>query len=111
MKISNMNRRQFLQAMITATAAVPVVGTLLRPALARAEDMLVTDLAAAGDATAASMVTALAYVNESTTEGQTCANCLFYKPGEGGKGKCDLIPVPGALVTEAGWCSSYSVKP
>jgi len=107
MKRSQMNRRQFLQTTLTAAAALPVVGTLLRPAIARAEDMLVTEM---DDPTAASMVSALGYVNVSVTEGQTCATCLFYEPGTDGRGKCQLIPVPGALVAEGGNCTSFSAK-
>jgi hypothetical protein len=107
MKRSQMNRRQFLQTTLTAAAALPVLGSLLRPAIARAEDMLVTEM---DDPTAAAMVTALGYVNESVTEGQNCTNCLFYEPGSDGKGKCQLIPVPGALVADGGWCTSFSEK-
>ena len=107
MKRSQMNRRQFLQTTLTAVAAVPVLGAILRPAVARAEGTLVTEM---DDPTAASMVSALGYVNESTTEGQNCANCLFYEATADGKGKCQLIPVPGALVADGGWCTSYSAK-
>ena len=105
-----MDRRHFLQTTFTALAALPVVGTLLRPAIARAEDKLITDLAAGGDAMAEQMIAALAYVNESTTEGQSCANCLFYEGGDAATGKCQLIPVPGGVVAKGGWCSSFSEK-
>ena len=107
MKRSQMNRRQFLQNTLTAVAALPVLGAVLRPAIARAEGTLVTEM---DDPTAASMVSALGYVNESTTEGQNCTNCLFYEPTGNGMGKCQLIPVPGALVKDGGWCTSYSAK-
>ena len=107
MKRPQMSRRQFLQTTLTAAAALPVVGTLLGPAIARAEDMLVTEM---DDPNAASLVAALGYVNVSTTEGQNCSNCLFYEATADGKGKCLLISVPGGLVTEGGWCSSFSAK-
>jgi len=108
--MKRMNRRQFMQTIFTTAAALPVVGTLLRPSIAFAEDKLITVLAEEGDAMASQMISALAYVNVSETEGQNCTNCLFYEPTADGNGKCQLIPVPGGLVADGGWCSSYSAK-
>ena len=107
---NEMNRRSFLQTSLTALAGLPILGVLLRPALARAEDKLITDLAAGGDTMAEQMIAALGYVNESATDGQSCANCLFYEGGDAATGKCQLIPVPGGVVAKGGWCSSFSVK-
>ena len=106
----SMNRREFLQTGLTAAAVLPVAGALLRPTTARAEDKLVTELAAAGDEMAASLVTALGYVAISEKEDENCANCLFYEPGAGGTGKCQLMPVPGGVVADAAWCTSFSKK-
>ena len=91
-------------------AALPAAGALLHPAAAHAEDKLITELAAAGDEMAASLVAALGYVAKSEKEGEDCANCLFYEAGSGGTGKCQLMPVPGGVVAEAAWCTSYSKK-
>ena len=97
-----MDRREFLAAGVTAAAVVPAV--LLSARTARAEgEQLVTEMEAN-----APMVTALQYVNESTTEGQNCVGCQLYTPGEGGKGKCQLFPT--GLVTDNGWCASFAPK-
>ena len=98
---SGMSRRDFMKTGLTAAAALPVVATLVRPGVARAE--LVTELP-----DQAAMVGALQYVNESTKPDQNCTNCQFYTPGEGGVGKCQLFPVGN--VAEKGWCASWAKK-
>lgn len=64
------------------------------------ETRLVTEVPAA-----ASIVTALGYVNQSPEAGKDCRNCQLYTPGNGGTGKCQLFPQ--GLVREAGWCASW----
>ncbi|HEY9101988.1 high-potential iron-sulfur protein [Chitinimonas sp.] len=41
-------------------------------------------------------------------EGQTCGNCLYFKPRQGSKlGPCSALAEK--LVHEAGWCSAYAM--
>ena len=54
------------------------------------------------------MVQALQYTDTSDKADQNCTNCQFFTPGEGGTGKCQLIPV--GLVSDGGWCVSYVKK-
>jgi hypothetical protein len=54
------------------------------------------------------VVASLQYVHESARTDQSCGNCQFYTPGEGGLGKCQLF-VKG-LVREQGWCASWVAK-
>ena len=51
---------------------------------------------------------ALGYVEKSTTDGQTCANCNLYKGGDAAKGACAIFP--GKEVAGAGWCKSWIKK-
>jgi hypothetical protein len=98
-----MNRREFIKTGLTAAAVLPIANTVLRPGIAHAEDKLVTDMP-----DQAHMVQALQYVNVSEKADQNCANCQFYTAGDGGTGKCQLIPI--GLVAEGGWCASYVKK-
>ncbi len=98
-----MDRREFLKASLTATAALPVAGVVLGARTARAEDKLVTDIEAV-----APTVAALQYVHESAKPDQNCANCQFYTAGDAGQGKCQLFPQ--GLVKETGWCMSWTKK-
>ncbi len=100
---NDLDRREFLQVGLTAAAVLPVAGALLRAGTARAEGEMVTDVEAMK-----ATVQALQYIDESAKPDQTCANCQFYTAGEGGKGKC-LLFVQG-LVTEGGWCMSWTKK-
>ncbi len=97
-----MDRREFLKASLTATAALPVAGVVFGARTARAED-LVTDIEAVKPT-----VAALQYVHESAKPDQNCLNCQFYTAGEGGAGKCQLFPQ--GLVKEGGWCMSWTKK-
>ena len=98
-----MSRREFIKTGLTAAAVLPLANTVLRPGLAHAEEKLVTEMP-----DQAHMVQALQYVNESDKPDQNCTNCQFYTPGEGGTGKCQLIPI--GLVADGGWCASFVEK-
>lgn len=91
-------RRQFIQL-----SAVAAAGYLVRPDQeARAEDLphLSED-----DPTAQS----LKYVNKSTTDGQTCANCALIQGADGDAWRpCQIFP--GKLVAADGWCSVWAPK-
>jgi len=97
-----LNRREFMKTSAKAALLLPATA-LLGARTARAEDKLVTDMP-----DQAYMVQALQYVNVSEKPGQKCTNCQFYTPGEGGMGKCQLIPV--GLVKDGGWCTSFVEK-
>ena len=96
--MSKIARRQFMQL-----SAVAAAGCLVRPGEeARAEDMpkLTED-----DPTAQS----LKYVNASTTDGQTCANCALIQGADGDEWRpCQIFP--GKLVAADGWCSVWAPK-
>ena len=85
-----------------------VLGAAAAPLLARSakadSNALVTELPEH-----AALITALKYVNESTTAGQNCSGCILYTAGEGGKGKCTLFTT--GMVSEKGWCASWAKKP
>ena len=99
-----LDRREFLKTSLTATALLPLAGVAFGATAAHAaDDQLVTEVPASGV-----MVTALQYTNESAKPDQNCANCQLYTTGEGGKGKCQLFQQ--GLVTEGGWCASWTKK-
>lgn len=45
------------------------------------------------------------YVNESTTEGQACANCQLWQGGDAEWGGCSIFP--GKAVSAQGWCQAW----
>jgi hypothetical protein len=97
-------RRDFLRTGLAASVLVPVAGIVLGARPARAEDeKLVTETPAV-----AATVQALQYRNQSDKPDQHCSNCQFFTPKGGGHGKCQLF-VQG-LVSETGWCMSYTKK-
>jgi hypothetical protein len=99
-----LTRRDFLRTGIAAGALLPVAGIALRAPVAWAEEeKLVTEIPAV-----AATVQALQYTNQSEKPDQSCANCQFYTPASGGRGKCQLF-VQG-LVAEKGWCMSWTKK-
>ena len=51
---------------------------------------------------------ALEYTDNSTQEGQTCANCNLYQGGTAASGGCPIFP--GKEVAAAGWCKSWVAK-
>jgi hypothetical protein len=102
---SEMDRREFIKLGLTAGALLPIVGATFGAATARAsEDKLVTEIAENG-----MLVESLQYVNESKTEGQSCSTCMLFTAGAGGRGKCQLFQQ--GVVSEKGWCASWSKKP
>ncbi len=96
--MSKIARRQFIQL-----SAVAAAGCLVRPGQeARADDVphLSED-----DPTAQG----LKYVNKSTTDGQTCANCALVQGADGDEWRpCQIFP--GKAVNAAGWCSVWAPK-
>ena len=97
-------RRDFLRTSLAASALIPVAGLVLRAGPARAADeKLVTETPAV-----AATVQALQYKNVSDKPDQKCSTCQFFTAGSGGHGKCQLF-VQG-LVSETGWCMSYTKK-
>jgi hypothetical protein len=87
-------------ATAAGAAALPLAG-LLRVETARAQDMPHLSL---DDPTAK----ALAYVEQSSTEGQWCHNCQFWQGGDAEWGACPLFP--GKAVARDGWCKSWTKK-
>jgi len=55
-----------------------------------------------------SQALALAYVNESTVEGQNCSNCALYQNGDEKVGECPLFQ--GKKVTAGAWCNAWVLK-
>ena len=97
-------RRDFLRTGLAAGSLIPVAALVLRarPAVA-AEEALVTETPAV-----AATVQALQYKNQSDKPDQHCSICQFYTPVGAGHGKCQLF-VQG-LVSETGWCMSFTKK-
>lgn len=101
-------RRQFLRLAGTAAAAVALLGSLPRRALAAA----LPHLSAANNATAK----ALHYVEDDSKApaphkpGQDCAKCMHYQ-GKAGQpyGGCAIFP--GFDVNAKGWCAGFQAKP
>lgn len=96
--LSKIARRQFIQLSAVAAAGC-MVGSGKE---ARAADMphLTED-----DPTAQG----LKYVDTSTTDGQTCANCALVQGADGDAMRpCQIFP--GKLVSAAGWCSVWAPK-
>ena len=99
-----LSRRDFLRSGLAAGALIPVAGLVLRaPAAWAADEKLVTETPAM-----APTVQALQYKLVSEKPDQKCGNCQFYTAGTGGTGKCQLF-VQG-LVSEKGWCMSWTKK-
>jgi len=99
-----LSRRDFLRSGLAAGALIPVAGLVLHAPVAWAEDeKLVTETPAA-----APTVQALQYKNQSDKPDQICSNCQFYTAKAGGQGKCQLFMQ--GLVTEKGWCMSWTKK-
>jgi hypothetical protein len=100
-----LSRRDFLRTGLAAGALVPVAGLVLRaPAAWAEEEKLVTETPAS-----AATVTALQYKNKSDKPDQSCSNCQFFTATAGGRGKCQLF-TQGGLVSETGWCMSWTKK-
>ena len=111
MSQTTLDRREFIKLGLATGTLLPVVGAALGAATARADShgKLVTEI---DDENVKVLVESLQYTNESTTEGQNCANCMLYTAAEGGRGKCTLFAAaPDAYVAEKGWCASWSKKP
>ena len=90
-KTHNKSRRAILKGVI----AIPVV------AIAGFQSKSYAAMLSADDPTAK----ALSYTENSTTAGQTCANCGIYQGGSAATGGCPIFP--GKDVAAAGWCKSW----
>lgn len=102
---SEMDRREFIKLGLTAGALLPIVGATLGARTARAADeQLVTEIPENK-----MLVESLQYTNQSKTEGQSCSSCMLFTPGEGGHGKCQLFQQ--GVVSQTGWCASWTKKP
>jgi hypothetical protein len=89
-----LNRRKLLQGL----AAIPVVAVLGHQGRAEAEMLSVDDPLAKN----------FQYVEVSTTDGQTCANCKLYTGGSAPTGGCPLFGTK--QVTAGGWCKAWVTK-
>ena len=93
-------RRRFMTFVGAGTLTVSLIG-LLHSRAAPGQDKPKVDL---NDPVAK----ALAYVHESTTEGQTCKNCKIYQGGDAEWGGCPIFQ--GKSVAAKGWCKSWVTK-
>ncbi len=98
-----LTRREFHG--LGAAAVAGAVALWLPGRAAADENALASEL---DDPVIKATLTGIGFVSESTTEGQNCANCQFYTAGEGGRGKCAIIPK--GLVPESGWCKTWAAK-
>jgi len=99
----HLTRRSFHRLGASFVLGVGASGLVARPLRAADEQPLVTEIPANQ-----AMVSALRYVNESTTAGQACAGCVLYQAGASGRGKCGLFQQ--GVVDARGWCGSWTAK-
>ena len=120
--ISN-SRRRFCARSLMILGALPILDATVRAAPAAAEVTAPVN-PAEGQAVAlgyvhdASKVDTTKFPKRAGPEGQKqfCKNCLFMQSAglkadgqEGAWGKCAIFPM--GLVSEAGWCNTWSPKP
>lgn len=87
---------------VTSAPAEPVeVAAPVEPAAGGGS--FVTDLASA-----APMVAALQYTNDSPKPDQNCDGCQLFTATDSSGGKCQLFPV--GLVKVGGWCASWAPR-
>ncbi len=94
-KKTDISRRTLLKGI----AVMPVAMGIMHSTSAVAADVPVDDPSAK----------ALGYTLKSTTKGQTCSNCSFYKGGKAAKGPCLIFG--GRDVVGAGWCKTWAAAP
>jgi len=107
-EVSDSDRRHVLKLLGGATAALTLLGSLSRRALAAA----LPHLSQANNPAAKQ----LHYTEDATAapppykSGELCSNCSLYR-GQTGEtyGPCDLYP--GFAVHSNGWCAGYVAKP
>ncbi len=91
-----LNRRSFLK-LSSATLIGLTAGTYSIRSFS-AEQLAVTD----------PLASAMRYVQQSATAGQTCNNCMHYGAADENKGSCVIFG--GKLVAKSGWCSAWVKK-
>lgn len=97
------SRRRFLK-LATGALALAITGLLPRRAHAAELPPLGED-----DPTAKALgyvENAAASTNPKHRAGAVCANCQFYRGGDGGRGACQVFP--GKSVNARGWCVSHT---
>lgn len=97
--MKNQTHNKGRRAILKGLAVIPVV------AIAGFQSTAHAAMLSADDPTAK----ALAYTEKSTTDGQTCANCMLYQGGTAATGACPIFP--GKDVHATGWCKSWAAKP
>ncbi len=123
MKKSN-SRREFLQQLTLAAAAIPCTGLLLRSLDAFAKDKKLVALPAGQTAVLESdpVASAIGYRQnikdidyakypqrkKPEAKNQHCKNCALYTSVNEGWGKCQMLT--SGLVSSEGWCGSWSKK-
>ncbi len=96
------SRRQFIQIIPLAGAALMAVGTA-RAAMVEEADAQAKALGYVADAAKVDKGKYKQYA-----AGQHCASCALYQGGTAPAGKCALFP--GKEVAAKGWCSAYAKK-
>ena len=97
------SRRRFLK-LATGALALATTGLLPRRAHAAEFPPLGED-----EPTAKALgyvENAAASTNPKHRPGAVCANCQFYRGGDGGRGACQVFP--GKSVNARGWCVSHT---
>ena len=64
-------------------------------------------LAIAGEPVAAKVSKADMFYRDAPKEGQSCALCRLFTPGESGKGTCAVVD---GSVSANGWCMAFSAR-
>ncbi len=94
-------RRDFLGKVAGATVLVAASGLVVSGAAVASAHLPKLD---PNDAAAK----ALNYTHQSTTDGQMCKDCQFFKGGDAVWGECAIFP--GKEVNAQGWCKSWFKK-
>lgn len=102
--MTDITRRKLLSVMGTGAALIPVSALIASlPSRARADEALpMVDPSSA-------QAQALEYVAVSTTDGQTCSNCILYQGDVTTEAaQCPLFS--GSMVAGPGWCNAWAAK-
>jgi hypothetical protein len=85
--------------LLKGIAVMPIAMSVLHSNSVMAEDISLDDPTAK----------AVAYTAKSTTKGQSCSNCNFFKGGKAAKGPCLIFG--GKNVVSTGWCKTWAAAP